>query len=57
MENMWDEYSDYELACLSAEYGMAESCVFSEMIPVRLANRAEVESLLTQFEFETAFGE
>ena len=57
MENMWDEYSDYELACLSAEYGMAESCVFSEMIPVRLANRAEVESLLTQFELEMAFGE
>ena len=54
---MWEDFSDYELACLCAEYGMAELCVFSEMLPVKLANRAEVETNLTQFELEMAFGE
>jgi hypothetical protein len=57
MENQWSGFDDFELACLCADYGIEEECVFAGILPVKLANRAKIEALLTAFEFELAFGE
>ena len=57
MENQWAEFDDFELACLCHGYGIEEECVFEAILPVKLANRAKIEALLTEFEFELAFGE
>lgn len=52
---MWNEFSDFELAELAGQYGLEDSLVFSG--DLSLANRAEVESLLTLAEHDMAFGE
>jgi hypothetical protein len=57
MENQWSGFDDFELACLCHTYGIEEECVFAAILPVKLANRAQIETLLTAFEFELAFGE
>jgi hypothetical protein len=57
MENQWVGFDDFELACLCHGYGIEEECVFEGILPVKLANRAQIEALLTAFEFELAFGE
>ena len=50
-------FDDFELACLCADYGYEDVLEIAEILPVRLANRAQVEALLTQHELEMAFGE
>jgi len=57
MENQWDGFDDFELACLCHGYGIEEECQFASILPVVLANRKQIETLLTEFEFELAFGE
>ncbi len=57
MENMWSGFDDFELACLCADYGYEDVLDFTQILPVKLANRAEVEALLTRHELELAFGE
>lgn len=57
MENQWIGFDDFELACLCHSYGIEEECVFENILPVKLSNRAQIEALLTEFEFELAFGE
>lgn len=57
MQNQWSGFDDFELACLYHDYGIGDECQFSEILPVKLANRAKIEALLTQYEFELAFGE
>ena len=52
---MWEEFSDFELAELAGQYGLEDSLVFAG--DLSLANREEVEGLLTAVEFEMAFGE
>ena len=51
---MWNEFNDFELAQLAGQYGLEDSLVFSGELS--LANRAEVESLLTLAEHDMAFG-
>jgi hypothetical protein len=50
-------FDDFELACLCADYGYEDVLDIVEILPVKLANRAEIEALLTKHEFELAFGE
>ena len=58
MENMWDGYSDFELACLFVDYGYSEDKLdIVGILPLKLANRAEIERVVTQHELELAFGE
>lgn len=57
MENQWSGFDDFELACLCADYGYEDALEIVEILPVKLANRAQIETLLTQHEFEMAFGE
>ncbi len=57
MENQWAGFDDFELACLCHDYGLGDACVFAQVLPVKLSNRAEIEALLLQHEFEMAFGE
>jgi hypothetical protein len=57
MQNQWSGFDDFELACLYHSYGIGDDCEFSQILPVKLANRAKIEALLTQYEFELAFGE
>ena len=58
MENMWTGYTDFELACLFVDYGYSEDKLdIASILPLKLANRVEIETLLTQHELEMAFGE
>jgi hypothetical protein len=57
MENQWSGFDDFELACLCADYGYEDALDIASILPVKLANRAEIEALLTEHEFEMAFGE
>jgi len=57
MENQWSGFDDFELACLCADYGYEDALDIVEILPVKLANRAQIEALLTEHEFELAFGE
>jgi hypothetical protein len=47
---MWNEFSDYELAELAGQYGLEDNLVFD--YELHLANRDEIEKLLTEFEWE-----
>ena len=57
MENQWAGFDDFELACLCADYGYEDALDIAAILPVKLANRAEIEALLTAHELEMAFGE
>jgi hypothetical protein len=57
MENQWSGFDDFELACLCADYGYEDALDIAGILPITLANRAEIEALLTQHELELAFGE
>jgi hypothetical protein len=50
---MWDDFTDFELATLAGQYGLEDSIVFTDKL--QLANRDEVETLLTQAEHDFAF--
>ena len=50
---MWNDFSDFELAELAGNYGLEDSLVFAP--DLTLANREEIEDLLTTTEFELAF--
>ena len=52
---MWDEFSDFELAELAGRYGLEDNLVFDYNLG--LANRDEIEKLLTEYELSEAFGE
>jgi hypothetical protein len=57
MKNQWSDFDDFELACLCADYGYEDALEIVEILPVKLANRAQIEALLTEHELELAFGE
>ena len=57
MENQWSGFDDFELACLCADYGYEDALNIASILPIKLANRAEIEALLTKHELELAFGE
>lgn len=57
MKNQWSDFDDFELACLCADYGYEDALEIVEILPVKLANRAKIEALLTEHELELAFGE
>ena len=57
MKNQWSGFDDFELACLCADYGYEDALDIAAILPVKLANRAEIEALLTAHELEMAFGE
>jgi hypothetical protein len=50
---MWEGFSDLELAHLAAEYKVADQLVFNDRL--QLVNRARIESLLTEIEYNFAF--
>jgi hypothetical protein len=52
---MWNDFNDFELAELAGQYGLEDSIVFAG--DLSLANRSELESLLTAAEHDMAFGE
>lgn len=56
MKNQWSGFDDLELACLCADYGYEDALEIVEILPVKLANRAQIEALLTEHELEMAFG-
>ena len=51
---MWNDFSDAEIIDLATQYGIEEEMV---VIGGLLFNREEVESRLTEVEYENAFGE
>lgn len=55
VSKMWSDFDDFELACLCADYGHEDLIEIVEILPVRLGNRAEIEKLLTQIEFDAAY--
>ena len=50
---MWDDFSDFELATLAGSYGLQDYLVFNDKL--QLANREELETLLTEAEHDFAF--
>jgi uncharacterized protein YlaN (UPF0358 family) len=52
---MWNEFSDFELAQLAGEYGLEDNLVFD--YELGLANRKEIEKLLTELEWDMANAE
>lgn len=50
---MWNDFSDFELAHLAGQYGLEDCLVFNSEL--KLANRSEVEQLLTAVEYDLAF--
>lgn len=56
-KDMWAGFDDFELACLCADCGYGDALDIVEILPLKLANRDEIETLLTQHELELAFGE
>jgi hypothetical protein len=50
---MWDDFTDFELAELAGTYGIEEELVFA--YDLSLANRGEIESRLTEIEYDLAF--
>ena len=53
MNEMWNDFSDYELAHLAGSYGLEDSLLFAN--DLSLANRAEIETLLTEAEYRVAY--
>jgi hypothetical protein len=53
--NMWEDFSDFELADLAGKYGIEDELVFAG--DLSLANRSEIESRLTAIEYDMAFQE
>ena len=50
---MWNDFNDFELATIAAGYGFQDLLEFNQ--DLALQNRNEIESVLTKYEFETAF--
>lgn len=50
---MWNEFNDFELAEIAGKYGLEDSLVFCG--DLSLANRVEIEDLLTLHEHDEAF--
>jgi hypothetical protein len=55
MNEMWKDFDDFELACICADYGFEDRLEISDILPVKLANREEIETLLTEAEHDFAF--
>jgi len=51
-KDMWSDFNDYELVKLCYTYGIEEELVFADNLT--LANRDQVEKLLTDFEMDIA---
>jgi hypothetical protein len=51
-KDMWIDFNDYELAKLCHTYGIEEELVWADNLT--LANRDQVEKLLTDFEMDIA---
>ena len=47
---MWKDFTDFELAELAGTYGIEDELVFAG--DLSLANRAEIESRLTEIEYD-----
>lgn len=57
MNEAWDSFDDFELACLCADYGFEDELEIASILPLRLSNRSRIEELLTAVELDMAFGE
>lgn len=53
IREMWSDFSDYDLAQLAGEYGIADELVFNDRL--QLANRSAIENRITFIEFNSAF--
>jgi hypothetical protein len=55
--DMWNEFSDFELAELAFNYGLGDNLSLTFSDRLQLVNRAEIEQLLTEVEHEIAYGD
>ena len=53
MNEMWNTFSDFELAELAGVYGLEDFLVFNDKL--QLANRTQMETLITEAEYNLAF--
>ena len=51
---MWNDFTDFELAEIAAQYGFQDHLDFNG--DLKLSNRKTIEDLLTTYEFDLAFG-
>ena len=57
MQDMWKEFSDFEIAELAFQYGFGDTLELAFNERFQLVNRAQVEEMLTAVEMSAAFGE
>lgn len=50
---MWNDFSDFELAEIAAQYHLQDELDFN--LDLTLMNREHIEQLLTKIEYEMAF--
>lgn len=55
VDNMWNDFSDFELAEIAAQYHLQDELEFN--YDLTLMNRERIEELLTKVEHDMAFGE
>lgn len=52
---MWNDFSDYELCEIAAQYGLQDELEFNS--DLCLTNRERIEQLVSDFEFCMAFSD
>jgi hypothetical protein len=50
---MWNDFNDFELAEIAAQYGLQDHLEFNG--DLRLMNRKTIEDLVTAYEFDHAY--
>lgn len=50
---MWNDFNDFELVHLANQYGLQHYVRFNDRL--QLANRDEVECMITEYEYNLAF--
>ena len=57
MQNMWKDFSDFEIAELAFQYGLGDNLELRFNERFMLINRQEIEEMLTAAEMSVAFAE
>lgn len=57
MQDMWKDFSDFEIAELAFQYGLGDNLELRFNERFVLMNREEIEKMLTAAEMSAVFGE
>ena len=52
---MWNDFTDFDLATLAGQYRLQDCLRLNDKL--QLSNREEVECMITEYEYNLAFGD